>query len=125
MCTWTSNYDSSRGITHTSYLNPFDPAEEIIKPLWIVAVDDDVFWAGHCEVPANNKPQQVPPAHNSEVNTSNNGSAALSVGVLLVLRICVGQMDFPWIVHWNRCQDALLKGHRQDSISTVVDVFSW
>lgn len=30
-----------------------------------------------------------------EVNTSNNGSAVLSDGLLLVLRICVGQMDFP------------------------------
>lgn len=44
------------------------------------------------------------------------------IGILLVLRISVRQLDHPGVVHRHGCQDALLNSHWQDWITAIVDV---
>lgn len=44
--------------------------------------------------------------------------------ILLVFRICVGQVDFLGIIDSDSSQNTLLNSHWEHSITTVVNVFS-
>ena len=48
----------------------------------------------------------------------------MDVQVLLVLRVCVGQCDCPWSVHWDGCEDIRFNGHGKDRIAAVIDMLS-
>lgn len=55
----------------------------------------------------------------------NNVLSLWSWDILLVLQICVGELDYSWIVHRHGCKDILLNGHWQHRIAAVINVFPW
>lgn len=116
-----------------SHLNTFDSTKKVIIPLRILWVYGDAT-DRHGEIPSENSTQQLlVKLLNSAIFGCLKTHTYVYVGNLktfpgdrrlLVFGISVGQLDSLRVAHGNSSKNILLDSHREDGITTVVDVFS-
>lgn len=86
-------------------------------PFWILSVDGDFLRTRQSEIPA-----KKPPINNNNKHVGSD--IMMDVFPSPVLRVCVSQRDGSCVVYRHRSKDVLFNGHRQNGVTTVIDVLS-